>query len=90
MLISAHFNAAASAWPNPARPRNSMKSALSFAVSANFCARIFPTIAWKSASVGVNRIGFSCRRCFMPKTGERAIMPSPSAIVNMARIVSRA
>jgi len=47
----------ASAWPSPASPMNSTKSALSCASPLNGCARISATIAWNCSNDGVIRIG---------------------------------
>ena len=56
---SARVSEPASAWPSPASPRNSRKSALACASALNCCARTSPTIALNWSNVGVSRIGFS-------------------------------
>jgi hypothetical protein len=49
----AQVNPDVSACPSPASPRNSIKSALSSAVSAYFCSRMLVTIARNSSRLGV-------------------------------------
>jgi hypothetical protein len=67
----------ASACPSPASPRNSRKSALSFASGLNTCARTSAMIALNCSQVGVSRIGFSRLIYFRCAAGEPEIILSP-------------
>ena len=82
----ARVSALTSAWPNPARPMNSMKSPLCCASQLNLWPRMSATIALNCSKVGVSRIGLLRLRYLSPAAGFSAMILSLSAISSAVRI----
>src|ERR1039458_3924551 len=78
--ISPQVREEASACPNPANPRSSMKSALSLASPLKGWARTSATMALNSSTVAVLRIGLASFDPLRLDAGDEAIIPSPTAI----------